>query len=98
MPGDPLWPSKRETAKDLRRKWPTSVAFLRAMAALDFDPLCQERFTEAADEIQQAVKTVRLLLEIADAPYLMNRCDRKEAIAAGQAVLAKAKEKEVQGE
>lgn len=90
MPGDPLWPSKKETAKDLRRKWPTSVAFLRAMAALDFDPKCQERFTEAADEIEQAIKTVRLLLEIADAPYLMNRCDRKEAIDAARLVLAKA--------
>jgi hypothetical protein len=53
MPGDVKMFGDRETAKDLRKRCPTSVDFLREMAGIDFAPRYQQRFAEAADELER---------------------------------------------
>ena len=58
--GNPIW-GKRETAEDLRIKYPTNAKLLRHIAKVltDFCPLSRERFVEAADELEALQKYKR---------------------------------------
>jgi len=73
MTGDAKIWSKAETAEDLRKRCPTSVEFLREMACIDFCLRYQERFAEAANEIER--------LELKNAG-LWDRLDLAERVVA----------------
>ena len=66
MTGDAKIWSKAETAEDLRKRCPTSVEFLREMACIDFCLRYQERFAEAANEIERLRADRQALMDATD--------------------------------
>ena len=65
MGGDAKIFSRGETAEDLRKQCPTSIDFLREMAGHDFYPRYQERFTEAAAELERVREALTPFVEAA---------------------------------